>query len=83
MNKKGRFIVVWIFVAMFLFLVLIAFIEPMKGPLQDSLDGLSCSSTSDNFIKPVCFLVKGGVVLFVGTVLFFLIAWVRAKGAER
>lgn len=83
MNKKGRMILVWIYVAVFLFIVLIALIEPMKGPLQDALDGLSCSSTSNSFIKPVCFLIKGGVVLFVGFFLFFLLDWIRRKGAER
>lgn len=83
MNKKGRFIILWIFVAVYIFIFAIALIEPLKGPLQDSLTGLSCSTTTNNFIKPVCFLIKGGVVLFVGGILGYLIRWVYLNGQRR
>ena len=83
MNKKGRFIILWIFVAAYIFIFAIALIEPLKGPLTDTLTGLSCSTTTDNFIKPVCFLVKGGVVLFIGGILGYLIRWVYLNGQRK
>lgn len=82
-NKNGKFILLWLFVGSFFFIVAIAFIEPLKGPLTDSMTGLSCSTTSNVFIKPVCFLLKGGVILFVGTFLWYLLRWVFFKSAQK
>lgn len=82
-NKKGRFMILWILVAMYFFFVIIAMIEPLKLPLTDAMTGLSCSSTTNNFIKPVCFLLQGGVVLFVGTFLWYLVQWVIFNSAKR
>ncbi len=83
LNKRARFMIVWLFVASFFFLVAIAFIEPLKDVLSDTLTGLSCTTTTNNFIKPVCFLMKGGVVLFVGGYLIFLFRWVYFKSIEK
>lgn len=82
-NKQGRFVFVWAFVFFFFFLVAIAMIEPLKDVLTDSMTALSCSTTDDEFIKPVCFLEKGGVVLFVGTFLWYLGRWTLFKSAEK
>lgn len=83
LNKKARFMIVWLFVASFYFIFAIALIEPLKGPLQDTINSLSCTTTENAFIKPVCFLVKGGVVLFIGTFLIFLFRWVYFKSIEK
>jgi len=82
MNKRGRLWYVWVFVASFFFLVAIAMIEPLKVPLVDSMTALSCSTTNDEFIKPVCFLLKGGVVLFIGGFIGALFKWVYFKSTE-
>jgi len=83
MNKSGKLMILWIFVAIFLFLVAIALIEPIKDPTRDSMEALNCSTTDDIFIKPVCFLEKGVVVLFIGGFIVFLIRWVYVKSVER
>jgi len=82
-NKKGRFVFVWAYIFFFFFLVAIAMIEPLKGPLNDAMSSLSCTTTTDEFIKPVCFLLKGGVVLFVGTFLWYLGRWTLFKSAQK
>ena len=82
-NKKARFAILWIFVASFFFLVAIAMIEPLKVPLGDAQGGLSCSTTTNSFIKPVCFLLQGGIVLFVGGYIAALLAWVYRKSVEK
>ncbi len=82
-DKSGRFAAVWIFVGMFLFIFLIALIEPMKPFLNIAIDGLSCSTATNSFILGTCFIMRGGVVLFMGTVIIFLIRWVYAKSVER
>lgn len=83
MKKSGKMMIVWIFVACMLFLVAIAFIEPLKGPTRDSMVALNCSMTDNIFIKPVCFLEKGVVVLFVGGFLIFLLRWLFIKSIEK
>jgi len=82
-DKRGRFAFVWIFVAMFFGLVLLALIEPLKEFLEISLAGLSCATTADTFILPVCFLVRAGMILFVGTGLYFVIRWAYFKSVEK
>jgi len=82
-NKRGKFAFVWFFVFVFFFIVAIAFIEPLKVPLTDTMDALSCSTTSNEFIKPVCFLLKGGVVLFIGTFLIYLGRWTLFKTTQK
>jgi len=82
-DKSGRFAAVWIFVGMFLFIFVIALIEPMKPFLQGAIDGLNCSTATNSFILGTCFLMRGGIVLFMGTIIIFLIRWVYAKSVER
>ena len=71
----------WTFVASFFFLVAIALIEPLKIFTQPTIDLLSCTTTTDNNIKSVCFLIKGVVVLFVGGYIAYLIRgiWLKSK----
>lgn len=83
LNKKGKFAFVWIFLFSFFFFVAIAFIEPLKDVLGDAITALSCTTTTNEFIKPVCFLLKGGVVLFVGTFLVYLSRWTLFKSVQK
>lgn len=82
-NKRGRFTFVWLLLFAVFFLVAIAFIEPLKLPLIDAMDALQCSTTTNEFIKPVCFLLKGGVVLFIGTFLFYLGRFTLFKSTQK
>ena len=83
MNKKARFAFLWIFVGIYFAIFAIAMIEPFKPFLDGALGDLQCSTTTNNFILPVCFLIKGVIVMFVGGFLLYLIRWVYAKSVEK
>ena len=78
-DKRGKFLILWIFVASFFFIFLIALIGPFKPFLEGAMSGLSCSTTDNTFILPVCWLMKGTIVLFIFIVLGGIIAWVRRR----
>ena len=82
-NKRGKFAPLWIFVGVFFFIFIIALIEPMKPFLEVAIDGLSCDTSDNGFILGTCFLLKGGIVLFMGTVIFFIWRWVYFKSREK
>lgn len=75
-NKKGAYAPLWIFVAVFFFLFLIALIEPFKPFLSGALLDLDCDNTTNGFILPVCWLIKGVMFLFIGITLYEVIQWI-------
>lgn len=69
-----------IYVSMFFFLIAIAWIEPFKIVADIALGDLSCSTTVNTFIKPVCWLVRGIVVLVIGGFIAGLLWFIQDKG---
>lgn len=77
-------LVTWvkIYVASFFFIVAIAWIEPFKIFGNIAILELGCSAASSSFIKPVCWLIRGIVVLGIGGFILGLIWWIQDQGGQ-
>jgi hypothetical protein len=81
MNKKAQMErPLLIIIAIVLILVALAFIEPLKGVLDDVLgvNGFNCSNPSNPTLsyKLPCWFLQGGVFIVVGGILYYIYKWV-------
>jgi len=78
MNDKGQakiIMMIWFLIAALVILVLIAVIEPLGTVFSEVMgsSGLDCSNPQEGY-RGACIAVRGGVIFFVGGLIYYTIS---------